>query len=59
MTQYETLTNILQSRYSCRAYKPDPVPRDVVDQIVTAAGRVASCIKCHEDADNDRRFGLQ
>ena len=25
---------------------------------VTAAGKVASCIKCHEDASNDRRFGL-
>lgn len=25
---------------------------------VTAAGRVASCIQCHEDASEDRRFGL-
>jgi len=25
---------------------------------VTGAGRMASCIKCHEDADFDRRFGL-
>lgn len=25
---------------------------------VTSAGKVASCIKCHVDADNDRRFGL-
>lgn len=26
---------------------------------VTAAGRVASCIRCHEDAPVDRRFGLR
>ncbi|MBL8727634.1 MAG: cytochrome P460 family protein [Planctomycetes bacterium] len=29
------------------------------DGIVTAAGRVASCIRCHENADEDRRFGLR
>jgi nitroreductase len=39
---YDTLTDVLGSRYSCRAFRPDPVPRDVVDQIVTAAGRVPS-----------------
>ena len=26
-------------------------------QEVTAAGKVASCIRCHEDAKNDRLFG--
>lgn len=26
---------------------------------VTAAGRIASCIRCHEDAPADRRFGLR
>ncbi|MCA8978125.1 MAG: cytochrome P460 family protein [Planctomycetes bacterium] len=26
---------------------------------VTAAGKVASCIRCHRDADEDRRFGLR
>jgi hypothetical protein len=27
--------------------------------IVTAAGRVASCMRCHENATEDRRFGLR
>lgn len=27
--------------------------------VVTSAGRVASCIRCHEDAAEDRRFGLR
>lgn len=26
---------------------------------VTAAGRIASCMRCHQDADEDRRFGLR
>ena len=30
-----------------------------LDGKVTGAGRMASCIKCHRDADNDRRFGLR
>ena len=29
------------------------------DGIVTAAGRVASCMQCHQDAVEDRRFGLR
>ena len=27
--------------------------------LVTAAGRIASCMRCHEDATEDRRFGLR
>ena len=27
--------------------------------VVTAAGRVASCMRCHESATEDRRFGLR
>ncbi|MBX3462735.1 MAG: VWA domain-containing protein [Planctomycetes bacterium] len=27
--------------------------------VVTAAGRVASCMRCHQDATEDRRFGLR
>lgn len=27
--------------------------------VVTAAGRIASCVKCHQDASEDRRFGLR
>jgi hypothetical protein len=29
------------------------------DGVVTSAGRVASCMKCHQDAPEDRRFGLR
>lgn len=39
---FETLSDLLSSRYSCRGYKPDPVPRDTITQIVTAAQRVPS-----------------
>jgi len=42
MTAYDTLTDILGQRYSCRAFKPDPVPRETVERIVAAAGRVPS-----------------
>ena len=42
MTPYETLTEVLKSRYSCRAFLPDPVPDDVVTQIVDAARHVPS-----------------
>ena len=42
MTTFETLTELLGARFSCRAYLPDPVPRATVERIVTAAGRVPS-----------------
>ncbi|MGJ5619785.1 nitroreductase [Sulfitobacter sp. MF3-043] len=42
MTSYETFTDILKSRYSCRAFRPDPVPDDVITQIITAARHVPS-----------------
>ena len=29
------------------------------DGIVTAVGQVASCMKCHQEAPEDRRFGMQ
>jgi hypothetical protein len=29
------------------------------DGVVTAAGRIASCMRCHQDASEDRRFGLR
>jgi nitroreductase len=41
-TDYDTLTRLLQSRYSCRAFDPRPVPRDVLAQILAAAQRTAS-----------------
>lgn len=37
MTQFDTLTTILRARYSCRAFQPDPVPDDIVEQIVATA----------------------
>ncbi|WP_320179760.1 nitroreductase [Roseovarius pacificus] len=39
---YETLTQVLQERHSCRAFRPDPVPDEVITRIVTAAGQVPS-----------------
>jgi len=42
MTQIDTLTDILQARYSCRAFKPDPVPDDVITQIIATARHVPS-----------------
>lgn len=42
MTQYDTLTAILRDRYSCRAFRPDPVPDETIEQIVTAARHVPS-----------------
>lgn len=42
MTDFETLNAIFDRRYSCRAFRPDPVPDEIVEQIVTAAGRTPS-----------------
>jgi len=36
------LEELLDERYSCRAYRPDPVPRPTIEQILTAAQRTAS-----------------
>jgi nitroreductase len=36
------LEELLGERYSCRAYRPDPVPRSTIDRILTAAQRTAS-----------------
>jgi nitroreductase len=42
MTEYETLTNTLKSRYSCRAFKADAVPDTIITQIIDAARHVPS-----------------
>ncbi|QFT57312.1 putative oxidoreductase [Sulfitobacter sp. THAF37] len=42
MTQYDTLTALLEARYSCRAFLPDPVPDETVERIVDAARHVPS-----------------
>ncbi|MEM8731675.1 MAG: nitroreductase [Pseudomonadota bacterium] len=41
-SQYDTLSAVFGARYSCRGFKPDPVPRDVIAQIVTTARRAPS-----------------
>jgi len=38
----EVLEQLLTSRYSCRAFKPEPVPRKVIERLVTTAQRTAS-----------------
>jgi len=40
--QYETLIDILTARHSCRAFRPDPVPDDVITEIIDAARHVPS-----------------
>lgn len=42
MTPYETLTDTLKSRYSCRAFRPDAVPDTTITQIIDAARHVPS-----------------
>jgi len=42
MTKFDALSDILNARYSCRAFRPDPVARETVEQIVMTAGRVPS-----------------
>jgi nitroreductase len=38
----DALEALLAARYSCRAFKPDPVPRGLIERIVRAAQRTAS-----------------
>ena len=38
----QVLEGLLAARYSCRAFKPDQVPRAVIERIVRAAQRTAS-----------------
>jgi nitroreductase len=39
---YADLDALFAQRHSCRAFRPDPVPRDVIEQIITTARRVPS-----------------
>ncbi|MEQ9261462.1 MAG: nitroreductase [Roseovarius sp.] len=39
---FAALTRLLDARYSCRAFRPEPVPDDVIAEIVQAAGRAPS-----------------
>jgi nitroreductase len=36
------LEELLRERYSCRAFRPDPVPRPTIERILTTAQRTAS-----------------
>lgn len=38
----QAFNHLLQSRYSCRGYLPDPVDRDIIETIITMAQRVPS-----------------
>lgn len=42
MKDFDTLVRLLTARHSCRAFRPDPVPRETIEKIVTAAQRVPS-----------------
>jgi nitroreductase len=41
-TPIATLETLLTTRYSCRAFTPDPVPRAIIERILAAAQRTAS-----------------
>ena len=38
----DVLESLLRERYSVRAFKPDPVPRETIDRVLSAAQRTAS-----------------
>src|ERR1700692_5140792 len=38
----EVLEDLLAARFSCRAFKPDPVPRPTIERILAAAQKTAS-----------------
>lgn len=42
MTDFETLDRLLTDRRSCRGYLPDEVPRETIEQLLTAAQHTAS-----------------
>ncbi|WP_209597921.1 nitroreductase [Ruegeria sp. HKCCSP351] len=39
---FAELNNLLKNRHSCRAFLPDPVPKEQIEQIVASAARVPS-----------------
>ncbi|MCX7559065.1 nitroreductase [Sulfitobacter sp. F26204] len=42
MTQYDTLSETLTARFSCRAFRADPVPDETITRIIDAARHVPS-----------------
>lgn len=39
---FDAFGRILSARYSCRGFRPDPLPEELIKKIVTAAGRAPS-----------------
>ena len=39
---YLALTRLLEGRHSCRGFRPDPLPRDLIERILLAAQRTPS-----------------
>ena len=39
---FDTLSTLLHTRYSCRAFVPEPLPRSTIEAILAAAQRTAS-----------------
>src|SRR3546814_11197140 len=46
-TAAATLDDLLRGRFSCRAYRPEPVPRETIERILAMAQRTASCRHGH------------
>jgi len=42
VTEADTFAALLKARYSCRAYRPDPVPREVIESALRDAQQVPS-----------------
>jgi nitroreductase len=38
----DVLEDLMAARFSCRAFKPDPVPRDTIERVLDAAQKTAS-----------------
>ena len=52
---YETLGRLLSSRYSCRGFLPEPVPREDIERILAVAQRTASwCNGAREPVEADK-----
>ena len=41
-TAFDTLSTLLHTRYSCRAFLPEPLPRATIEAILVTAQRTAS-----------------
>ncbi|MFK7870734.1 MAG: nitroreductase [Roseobacter sp.] len=42
MSDFDTLRGLMQARMSCRAFRPDPVPRDIIEKVIAAARHAPS-----------------